>query len=150
MKFRIRVSIGILALLAAVLDSARAAPPPAGCEPGGLSSGAYTMDHGGVTRNFRLHVPEGFENDTPAPLVLVFHGWGGDENEFLAIDSVTSQAGRRGYILAAPRGLGAGAPDHGNNSWTFSGSATGLDGDGVKEGLDGDTEAICDPGITPD
>jgi len=150
MNHPFKVSIGMLALLAATLTSARVAPPPAGCEPGGWRSGTYTMDHGGVTRSFRLHVPEGFQIDRPAPLVLVFHGWGGNENEFLALDSVTSQADRRGYILAAPRGLGSGAPDHRNNSWTFSGSATGLDGDGVNESRDGDTEAICDPGITPD
>jgi len=70
----------------------------------------------------------------------MFHGWGGNENEFLGSKSVTRLADKRGYILVAPRGLGAGAPDHSNNSWSFSGSTTGLDGDGGS---------ICDTSITP-
>jgi polyhydroxybutyrate depolymerase len=108
------------------------------------------MNHGGVTRTFRVHVPNGFKNDSPAPLILVFHGWGGNEDEFLGFKSVTSLADKRGYILVAPRGLGSAAPDNSNNSWTFRGSATGVDGDGVNSEVQGDTEAICDPGSTPD
>jgi len=108
------------------------------------------MDHGGVTRTFRVHVPNGFKNNHPAPLVLVFHGWGGDEDEFLGFRPVTSLADQRGYILVAPRGLGSATPDNSNNSWTFSGSATGLDGDGVNSQVKGDSDEICDPGTTPD
>ena len=37
---------------------------------------------------------------------MVFHGWGGDENEFLADKNVTTLADERGYIVVAPRGLG--------------------------------------------
>ena len=32
----------------------------------------------------------------------------------------------------------------------LSGSTTGLDGDGVNKDVAGDTDAICDPGLTPD
>jgi polyhydroxybutyrate depolymerase len=98
------------------------------------------MNYEGIDRTFRVHVPKGYRNNTAAPLVLVFHGWGGDENEFLGNRSVRSLADRRGYILVAPRGLGSGAPDNSPNSWTFSGSATGLAGD---------TGPVCGPG-TPD
>jgi len=143
--------IGTLALLAAPLTAAWAAAQPAtGCGPDGWGSGSYTMVHGGVTRTFRVHVPNGFKNDHPAPLVLLFHGWGGDEDEFLGFSPVTSLADQRGYILVAPRGLGSAAPDSSNSSWTFSGSATGIDGDGVNDQVKGDSDAICDPGITPD
>ncbi len=45
-----------------------------------------------------------------------------------------------GYVLVAPRGLGSGAPDNRNNSWTFRGSATGTAG----------AAAICDATSTPD
>jgi polyhydroxybutyrate depolymerase len=98
------------------------------------------MNYDGIDRTFRVHVPKGYKNNTAAPLVLVFHGWGGDENEFLGNRSVRSLADRRGYILVAPRGLGSGDPDYKYNSWTFSGSDSGLDGNGGP---------ICGPG-TPD
>jgi poly(3-hydroxybutyrate) depolymerase len=137
-------------LLAIALSTAWAAPPSAGCGAAGWHSGTYTMDHRGVARTFRVHIPQGFNNDVPAPLVLVFHGWGGDEDEFLGAGPVTALADQRGYLLVAPRGLGSGEPDHGNNSWTFRGSATGLDGDGRNEAVVGDTNATCDDSKTPD
>ena len=59
--------------------------------------------------------------------MLVFHGWGGDENEFLDNPVVIREADRRGAILVAPRGLGSGAPDMSFNSWSFLGSTEGED-----------------------
>ena len=150
MNYTIHSVIGTAVLLATSLSATWAATPSAGCGSDGWRSGSYTMDHGSITRTFRVHVPKGFRNDTPAPLVLIFHGWGGNEDEFLGFKSVTRLADKRGYILLAPRGLGSADPDNSNNSWTFSGSATGLDGDGLNIEVEGDTDAICDPGITPD
>ncbi|MFC1695102.1 alpha/beta hydrolase family esterase [Pseudomonadota bacterium] len=111
-----------------------------GCDNSTLSSGTYTMQHGGLTRTYRVHVPRGYKSSMPTPLVTIFHGWGGNEDEFLRNRTVRSEADKRGYILVAPRGLGSGAPDDSYNSWSFSGSTTGLAGD---EG------AICGDG-TPD
>ena len=111
-------------------------------------SGLYTLDRGAITRDFRVYLPKGYNPQKPAPLVVLFHGWGGDENEFLSSRVVRDEADRRGYILVAPRGLGSGAPDFRYNSWTFSGRSTGLDGDGVNPRVPGDTAATCDPSAT--
>lgn len=114
------------------------------------SSGTYTMTHDGIPRIFRVHLPRGYSESNPAmPLVLAFHGWGGNEDAFLGFKSVRKEADRRGFILVAPRGLGSGDPDNERNSWTFSGSDTGKDGDGENPDIPGDTDAICGPG-TPD
>lgn len=118
-----------------------AATPSIGCGEAGLSSGTYEMDDKGITRIFRVHVPRGYDKDIPTPLVTIFHGWGGNENEFIGSKTVTSEANKHGYILVAPRGLGSGFPDGSYNSWSFSGSTTGLDGSGT---------AVCDHSITPD
>ena len=141
MKFSTPANFGILALLLLAPLNIWAANPSAGCGTDGWSSGTYTMQHSGITRTFRVYVPRGFRNNAPAPLVTYFHGWGGNENEILGSKKVTSQADKRGYILVAPRGLGSGSPDQSNNSWSFSGSTTGLAGDGG---------AMCDASITPD
>lgn len=141
---------GLLGLLASVslITSAQAAGSPGcGSNP---RSGTYTMQHSGLTRTFRLFVPTGYDKNIPSPLIAIFHGWGGDENEFLNNSTVTTEANARGYILVAPRGIGSGSPDYSNNSWSFSGSDTGLDGDDVNTAVPGDTNAICDASKTPD
>ncbi len=118
------------------------------CLPGGstYTSGTYQAElpfNSGIERTFRVHVPKGYDPDKPrkAPLVLIFHGWGGDENEFLDSATVTDEADRRGFILVAPRGLGSGEPDQSFNSWSFLGST---------DGLDARDRPICDASITPD
>lgn len=73
----------------------------------------------------------------------MFHGLGGSENDFLLDQSLISLANQRGYLLAAPRGLGSNAPDYRMNSWSVRGARTGLDGDGLNPAVSGDTIAVC-------
>lgn len=113
----------------------------ADCASATLASGVFTMMDQGVSRTYRVHVPAGYDPEVPAPLVVLFHGWGGDEDEFLGSQAVTGLADARGYVLVAPRGLGSGAPDRSYNSWSFAGSTTGLAPDGSE---------VCDSAITPD
>ena len=112
-----------------------------GCGGTGLASGTYTIPHAGLQRTFKLLVPFSYNNRVPSRMVLIFHGWGGDENEFLRDPRVIQEANSRGYIVVAPRGIGAGPPDNRNNSWTFRGSATGRAAN--------DDNAVCDTSITP-
>ncbi len=137
------------ALTSLAVLSASVAAPSSGCGAAGLIGGTYTMKHGDLTRTYRVHVPSGYEANHPARLMLLFHGWGGSENEFLDDSTVIAQANARGYILVAPRGLGGDAPDHRRNSWTFRGSATGLDGDAVNPRVPRDTALTCRVKTTP-
>ena len=130
-------------------DSA-APPDPTGCGAETYTSGNYELEHGGLTRTFRVFVPDSHSDTTPAPLVLAFHGWGGSVNEFLGSNAVISESEARGYIVVAPLGLGAGPPDSSWASWAFSGSTTGLDGDGSNAKVPGDTPDICDDAATTD
>jgi polyhydroxybutyrate depolymerase len=132
----------LMALLAPAL--AAAATPSAGCGKT-LASGSYQMMDQNVTRTYRVFVPSAYKPGTAYPLAMVFHGWGGDESEFLDDHDVTTLADQRGYILVAPRGLGSAAPDAHRNSWSFRGSTTGLAGSGEAA-----ARAICDPARTPD
>ncbi len=114
---------------------------PTRCGPSTWTSGVYTIDRGGVERTFRVHVPSSYSPEVPAPLVLAFHGWGGDASEFLGASVVTAEADARGYVVVAPVGLGAGPPDRAWSSWSFRGSTSGLDGEG---------RPICDDDATTD
>jgi polyhydroxybutyrate depolymerase len=117
-----------------------------------LASGVYQMTDQNVTRTYRVFVPSGYKPGISYPLVMVFHGWGGDENEFLSDSSVTTLADQRGYLVVAPRGLGSGAPDANRNSWSFRGSTTGLDGTtevGASHPKGTTAAAICNAARTP-
>lgn len=118
-----------------------AVTPSSGCDTEGWTNGTYTIKFEDLSRAFRLFVPKGYDPNTPAPMVVVYHGWNGDENEFLNHEAVRQEADQRGYIVVAPRGLGSSVEGKDPNSWTFSGSATGVDGEGDK---------ICDDRSTPD
>ncbi len=130
-----------------LMESSRSNP---GCGQEGIGSGVYTLMHDSIERIYRVHVPAGYKTDVAAPVVAFFHGWGGNEDEFAANKTITDEADQHGYILVAPRGIGSGDPDNKANSWTFSGSATGLDGDGTNTRVAGDTDAVCDHGMTRD
>jgi len=150
MGWTMLLKLGSIALMVIIPELLRADVITSACGRIGLHSGTHSMEHNGITRTFSVHLPSAYDKNTPTPVVLIFHGWGGNENEYTGNSVVTDEADERGYILIAPRGLGSGEPDNRANSWSFSGSTTGLDGDGVNKGLAGDTSAICDPELTPD
>jgi poly(3-hydroxybutyrate) depolymerase len=112
----------------------------AACAVTSQSAGAsqlYNFDHSGVSRVYKLYLPTSYDESSkiPSPLIFLFHGWSGDEDDFLWYDVVRSEADTRGYVLVAPRGLGSGSPDNSLNSWTFESSNTGVSTGG---------NAICD------
>ena len=119
------------------------------CPDDQWASGTYSMSRAGFTRRFRVHVPAGYDPSVPTPLIIAFHGWGGDEDAFLGNAAVRSNLDQTGFITVAPVGLGPGEPDFNYASWSFSGSTTGLDGDGVNSLVAGDTAEICDASATP-
>lgn len=123
---------------------------PAACAPTTWSTGRYTLDHAGVPRSFRVYVPATYDPKVPAPLVLAFHGWGGDGGEFVDDATVTAEADARGYVVVAPDGLGPDEEGHPAASWSFRGSTTGLDGDGLNAEVSGDSTDICDDALTTD
>jgi polyhydroxybutyrate depolymerase len=125
MSLFIRSCLIAIAALAPALGDAGTRSP--GCGRA-LASGTYHMVDQNVTRSYRVQVPSRYEPGTAHPLVVVFHGWGGDENEFLTDEVVSSLADQRGYVVAAPRGLGSVSPDSNRNSWSFRGSTTGIAG----------------------
>lgn len=99
------------------------------------------MSFDDLERVYRVHIPPQYKQAKPAPLVLAFHGWGGDENDYLDVPLVRDESDRRGFIIVAPRGIGSGEPDEKNNSWSFRGSTSGVDVEG---------NPICDPELTPE
>jgi polyhydroxybutyrate depolymerase len=66
-------------LLSVGLPSATAVAPAArstGCGKQAMSTGDYEVVSGGLTRTYRLHVPEKYSSAKAYPLIVVYHGRG--------------------------------------------------------------------------
>jgi polyhydroxybutyrate depolymerase len=66
----------------------------------------FTLNHDGLTRRYRVHVPVGYSGAKPTPMVVSFHGGGGNM-DYQADDKyygLTSKSDRTGYILVFPNG----------------------------------------------
>ncbi len=66
---------------------------------------AGSIEHGGIPRTFLLHVPPSSAKGSPAPLVLAFHGGGGNARGMEALTGWSALSYRRGFIVACPEGV---------------------------------------------
>lgn len=78
-----------------------------GC-PLSRSPGDYTetVDSGGATRSYLLHVPPRYDGSHPAPLVLAFHGLGLTADFFSGYTALTERTDQRNWIVAFPQAAG--------------------------------------------
>jgi len=88
---------------------ARALDPPTTIEPAPFStcvpsilSGEYEIEHAGERRTFLVDIPE---PSGLRPLVLAFHGWGGDPTQLENTTRIASAAVARGWVVARPLGI---------------------------------------------
>jgi len=89
-------------------DPSRAAA--AGCaKPLPHAAGDFdqTIDSGGVTRTYRLHVPAGYDGATPTPVVFAFHGFSLNAAFFAAYANFDAVADRSGFIVVTPDATGS-------------------------------------------
>lgn len=106
-----RMFVGALFLSVALLPAAggltcgagRNTPPPPAIPPGDYDR---TLDHGGLTRTYKLHVPPQHDGQRSLPLVLMFHGgFGTAENASLHY-GWSEKADAEGFVAAYPDGTG--------------------------------------------
>jgi len=101
------VVIGLLTLAAgmAAADGSPGCGAATPVEPGG--SVTVTLEVGDLEREYRLHLPTGYAPDSPAPLVLVIHGYTGiAEKTEMEYTSFRSSSDENGYVAVFPQGTG--------------------------------------------
>lgn len=103
--------IAVLALIAAsgcASGSHPADPPPA------LDAGDYTftLGHDGRARSYVVHVPASAATVAAPPVVLAFHGGGGNAVQFQGSAGLDAVSDREGFIAVYPDGTGAIAGSH--------------------------------------
>ena len=68
----------------------------------GLSD--QTIMHDKVQRQYKLYVPKSYDGTVRFPVVLNFHGFGGNSNEQMGVSDMRSLAEEKGFILIYPQG----------------------------------------------
>lgn len=61
---------------------------------------------GGITRTYIVHLPTGYTNEQPYPLVFVLHGGMGNANRAIRISQMNPTADSEGFIVVYPNGTG--------------------------------------------
>ena len=94
---------------AAALAILAASQPVAAQDGGRPAQGrdhSFTIQHGGLARMYRVHVPAGYDPARPVPLLVALHGGGGNM-DFQANDALYGQitkSDREGFIAVFPNG----------------------------------------------
>ena len=108
------------------------------CGPGSLSAGTERacVTPGWIDRAFDVHVPADWDGTSPLPLVLLFHGGGGNragadrttcpEGELDSPACLAARAAARGFVVVVPDGTG-GRPLRGIRTWNAGGGNDGWD-----------------------
>ena len=71
----------------------------------GAGNHEFTMRHGGRQRTYIVHVPPG-AGDTPLPVLLAFHGGGGNAAGFQRYAELDRVADRERFLVVYPNGTG--------------------------------------------
>ena len=74
------------------------------------ASNFQTITVGSETREYILHIPTSFDSNTPTPLVINFHGFGGCATDFatdvgLGAAGLNAVADNNNFIVAYPQGV---------------------------------------------
>jgi polyhydroxybutyrate depolymerase len=108
MPVRRWVAVALLVPALAACDSS--APPssvagvPATSAPAAPGRPGTTVSVDLDKRPFRLHVPRGYDAATPAPLVVLLHGYSASSRVQEAYFQLTGESDRRGFLYAMPDG----------------------------------------------
>jgi poly(3-hydroxybutyrate) depolymerase len=84
------------------------APSPAIASPGKLGAGDHTrtITVGELQRRYRIYIPAKYDVTKPMPVVIVFHGGGGNPESMVKLTGMNGKAEQAGFIVAYPFGSG--------------------------------------------
>lgn len=82
-----------------------------GCTASALAPGdsSKMLDHGGMARQYLIHVPASYDGSKAVPLVVDMHGWTSNADQQKQISGWLAKSDKEGFVLLHPNGL--------NNSW---------------------------------
>ncbi len=109
--------LGLLLVGAACSRPGRQSPTPTPLPTASLPAGGtfdQTLQSGGRTRVYRLHLPPGYDPARPAALVIALHGYAAGPKSQERLSGLSDLADKEGFVVVYPEGL----PDRqGRKGW---------------------------------
>lgn len=65
-----------------------------------------TVKVGDLQRRYRVHVPKSYDASSPAPVIIGFHGGGGNPESMIMLSGLNQKSDEAGFIVVYPYGLG--------------------------------------------
>ncbi len=106
------------------LDTTSPTVPTGVTTPSSPMSRRYKLNIGGTMRTYQVRLPAGFDPNLSYPLVIYFHGGGGNII-MSALDNVESAADTYGFIVATPSGSMLTVAGYESLDWNIGSWATG-------------------------
>jgi len=105
--------------LIAVILSAFVGASQLGAQTNPLTPGDYTrsLNFDDLPRTCLVHVPRAYDGRKPWPVVLIFHGGGGNARQFLRFTGFNETADKNGFIAVYPNGTGKTIQGHEIFGW---------------------------------
>ncbi|HMM81151.1 MAG TPA: PHB depolymerase family esterase [Pyrinomonadaceae bacterium] len=69
-------------------------------------AGTREIDVNGVKRSYILHLPSGYKKGSSLPLVIAFHGGGGNAQNMVRMSGFSEKADKENFVVAYPNGAG--------------------------------------------
>ncbi len=104
MRNRYPQSLGMFAVLLAILATSGVAQSTASATTERIQELSYQFEEAGMAMEYSLYVPTTYDAATPAPLMVLLHGLGSNPGGVIRYQGLTDLAEERGYIVVAPMG----------------------------------------------
>ncbi len=99
------------------------------------NAGAETLVHDGQDREYMLYVPSSYNASTPTPLMMNFHGFGGQAADYMTYADMRSLADTENFILVYPQGTCLDGSSHWNTSLPGGDNKSSADDFGFVEAM---------------
>ena len=77
-----------------------------GADPLGPGDHTRTLTVGDLKRSYLVHIPPKYDPKKPMPVVLAFHGGGGNADSMIVFSGLNKKADAAGFIVVYPNGTG--------------------------------------------
>ena len=94
-----------------------------------------TLSHNGENREFIVYIPSSYDGTQPLPMLLNFHGYGGQAQDFMEWTDMRSLAESENFILVYPQGSLLNGDPHWNCSLPSADNKSSADDFGFVEAL---------------
>jgi polyhydroxybutyrate depolymerase len=114
-------------------------PVTSACSPArprAAGNSTVTLQSGGMSRSYLLHIPPGYDGMKPLPLVFDVHGYTSFASEQMMRSKWDKMADKEGFVLIEPEGV--------NKSWNAGSCCGGNSQDDVKYFRDVVAKATAD------